>query len=136
MRIYIASSFRNLHAVQLLTASLKKEGHVVEDWTKLAPPVPAGLLPEEAKALLDSDERGDIFAFCSGACTYVDILIYVGPAGQDAACEVGLAAASGVPIFGLSGPLERPGLILAGLVTKWFDSSDELLQAVNGAVNG
>ena len=133
MRIYIASSFRNLHAVQLLTAALEKDGHVVEDWSKLAPPIPSGLKPDEAKAIFDSDnERGEIFEFCTTASTQVDLFIYLGPAGQDAACEVGLAAASGVPVFGLAGPLERPGLILSGLVDKWFSSAAELLEAVSG----
>lgn len=131
MRIYIASSYRNLHVVQMLTAVLTEQGHVIEDRTKLAPPLSAELLPEEAKAWLDSDERGEIFDFCSAAFTDVDLLIYVGPAGQDAACEVGLAAASGIPVFGLSGPLERPGLILSGLIEKWFSSAAELLWAIN-----
>lgn len=132
MRIYIASSYRNLHVVQLLTAVLTEQGHIVEDWTKLAPPIPSGMPEPEAKALLDSDERGWIFNFCSRACICVDLLIYLGPAGQDAACEVGLAASSDIPIFGLKGPLERPGLILNGLVSKWFSSAEELLEAVNG----
>ncbi|MDR2893703.1 MAG: translation initiation factor 2 [Deltaproteobacteria bacterium] len=131
MRIYIASSYKNLRLVQLLTSILTEQGHVVLDWTELAPPIPATMTAEEAKMLLDGDERGTIFEFCSSACTSVDLLIYLGPAGQDAACEVALAAADGILIFGLAGPLEKPGLILSRLVDFWFSSTAELLQAVN-----
>ncbi|MDR1044291.1 MAG: translation initiation factor 2 [Candidatus Adiutrix sp.] len=119
MKIYIASSARNLHGVQLLRDALNERGHLVLDWTALAPPLPDHLSPEERRAALDSDERGEIFKFCSQACQEADLLIYLGPSGQDAACEVGLALAAGVPVIGLSAPTEKPGLILSRAVGFW-----------------
>lgn len=127
MKIYIASSFKNLHAVHLLRDQLQKMGHDVLDWSALAPPLPEGMPPEARRTLLDSDERGEIFDFCARACMEADAVIYMGPAGQDAAAEVGIAYASGVPVLGLAGPLEAPGLILTRCVRQWFNRVEPLL---------
>lgn len=130
MKIYIASSFRNLNAVSLLRSYLEDSGHTVLDFAAYAPPLPAGMPLEERRRVLDSDERGDIFAFCKKSCTSADLVIYLGPAGQDAAAEVGIAYASGVPVLGLSGPLEAPGLILTKCVYRWVRDTTELFAAI------
>jgi hypothetical protein len=127
MKLYIAASFKNLHAVHLLRDYLRERGHILLDWSSLAPPLPESMLPETRRALLDSDERGDIFDFCHKACRQAEAVIYLGPAGQDAAAEVGIAFASGVPVLGLAGPLEAPGLILNRCVSRWFAQVGELL---------
>lgn len=119
MNIYIASSARNLHGVHLLRDALIARGHRILDWTALAPPLPDHLSQEERRQALDSDERGEIFDFCSGACLKAEALIYLGPAGQDAACEVGMAYAAGVPTIGLAAPTEKPGLILNRAIRFW-----------------
>jgi hypothetical protein len=131
LSVYIASSFRNLPAVLMLRDRLTEAGHKVLDWTRLAPPLPEGASPEERRLALDSDERGVIFAECSEACGHADLVIYLGPAGQDAACEVGMAYAAGTPVFGLAGPLEKPGLILTRAVLRWYGEPGELLKAVD-----
>jgi hypothetical protein len=128
--IYIASSARNLHAVQTLRDALQERGHTVLDWTKFAPPLPDSMSPEERRAALDTDERGEIFGFCAQACAGADLVLYLGPSGQDAACEVGMAYVAGVPVFGLAGPLEAPGLILSNAVRKWVADTAKLLVAV------
>ena len=132
LTIYIASSFRSLHAVHLLRDALQERCHKVLDWTRFAPPLPEGMTPEKRRMALDTDERGDIFSFCAEACAQADLIIYLGPAGQDAAAEVGMAYVSGVPIFGLAGPLEQPGLILTRAVTRWCADVEELFVAVEG----
>jgi hypothetical protein len=130
LTIYIASSFRSLHAVQLLRDALADRCHKVRDWTQFAPPLPEGLTPEARRMMMDADARGEIFNFCAEACAQADLVIYLGPAGQDAAAEVGMAYVSGVPVFGLAGPLEQPGLILTRAVTRWVSNAQELLDAV------
>lgn len=130
LKIYIASSFRNLHAVHMLTDRLQEAGHSVLDWTAFAPPLPEGMRPEERRSVLDSDSRGQIFEFCTGASGGADLVIYLGESGQDAACEVGIAFNAGVPVYGLGGPLEAPGLILSRAVSRWFGKVPELLAAV------
>ena len=131
MNIYIASSARNMHGVRLLRDALTARGHQILDWTALAPPLAEHLSPEERRAALDSDERGNIFEFCEQACrNRADLLIYLGPAGQDAACEVGMAYVAGVPIIGLAAPTEKPGLILSRAVTVWAGDVDACLAEV------
>lgn len=130
MKIYIASSFRNLPAVLLFRDILRDFGHTVIDFSSKAPPLPQHLPLAERLAALDSDERGQIFKFCADACGSVDLVVYLGPAGQDAACEVGMAYAAGVPVFGVVGPLEIPGLILNRCVLRWFSEFGPFLDAV------
>lgn len=128
--IYIASSFRNLHAVHMLRDALTDRGHTVMDWTAFAPLLPEGMRPEERRSVLDSDSRGKIFEFCTGASGGADLVIYLGESGQDAACEVGIAWGSGVPVYGLAGFMEKPGLMLTRAVEKWFPDSAALLAGV------
>ncbi|MDR1397547.1 MAG: hypothetical protein LBJ14_07430 [Desulfarculales bacterium] len=127
MKLYIASSFKNLHAVHMLRDHLRGRGHGVLDWSALAPPLPEDMPLNTRRALLDSDARGEIFDFCRQACRQADAVIYLGPAGQDAAAEVGIAFASGVKVLGLAGPLEAPGLILSRCVNLWFATAGDLL---------
>lgn len=131
MRIYIASSFRNLHAVRMLQEALRTQGHTVLDWSSLAPPLAENMSPEARRLALDADDRGEIFKFCTDACRSVDLVIYLGTSGQDAACEVGIAFAVGIPILGLAAPTEKPGTILARAV-RWYKGVPELLDAVGG----
>jgi hypothetical protein len=131
MKIYITSSARNLHGVQLLRDALTVRGHRILDWTALAPPLAEHLSPEERRMVLDSDERGEIFAFCARACAEADLLIYLGPAGQDAACEVGMAYSAGIPVIGLAAPTEKPGLILTRAVTLWVREARACLEAAD-----
>lgn len=132
MRIYIASSFRQLNAVQALRELLTADGHSVIDWTVKAPPLPAGLSAQERRVAYDSDEHGRLYDFCAGSCgafgrdSGADAVIYFGPAGQDAACEVGMAAASGILTFGVAGALEEPGLVLSRAVHVWCENVREL----------
>lgn len=130
--IYIATSAgRNLHAYFLLRDRLEESGHRVLDWTKLPefpldPDMPADLRRRES----NRDTFGKVFAFCAEAATSADVTIYLGPSGQDAACEVSLAWSLGVRTFGLRGLFEAPGTILNRVIKEWFDDPLSLLQAV------
>jgi hypothetical protein len=130
MKVYIASSFRNLNAVMLLRDCFRGQGHTVLDWTDKTPPLPAAMPLAERREALDADERGAIFDFCTHACGSADLVVYLGPAGQDAAAEVGIAWAAGVPVFGFAGPLEKPGLILNRCVAQWFTEFEPFWDAV------
>ena len=134
--IYIASSARNFHAVAILRDAFLNRGHRVLDWTRFAPPLPEHLTLDERKRALDSDERGEIYAFCAESCATADVVIYYGPAGQDAACEIGMACACGAYTLGLASPAEKPGLILSRAVDKWCADHLELLHAVDEYAEG
>lgn len=128
--IYIAASFRHKHGVRLLGAELRKLGCEILDWTAKASP-PPGLTPAERRIWMDTDlEGGEVYEFCRHACQNADLLIYYGESGQDAGVEVGLAAASGVPVLGILGPLEGPGLMLHGAVTGWAEDTEEALTLI------
>jgi hypothetical protein len=136
LKIYIASSARNIHAVDMLMALLKDAGHFILDWTQYLPPLGAHVPPDKRRRLIDSDERGYIFEFCVNSSAGADLVIYLGESGQDAACEVGIAFNAGVPVIGMAGPLEAPGLILTRAVTVWCDSINELLGTVEEFAEG
>lgn len=129
--VYIAASFRHMHAVRLLGRELEKLGFIILDWTARAAP-PPGLTPAQRRIWMDTDQDGgQVFAFCRNACSEADLVIYYGASGQDAGVEVGLAAASGVPILGIRGPLEAPGLMLHGAATVWVDSIEGALEILS-----
>ena len=126
LKVYIAASFRHLHAVRLLGRAMRHMGYSLLDWTELAKP-PEGLTPAQRRAWMDTDHGGEVFAFCEKACRQADFVVYVGASGQDAGVEVGLARASGVPVLGIRGPLEAPGLMLYGAGSVWVESVEAAL---------
>lgn len=127
LRVYIASSFRHVHAVRLLSLELKRMGYLLFDWTEKACP-PEGLTPIQRREWMDTDHGGEVFSFCAMACRTADLVIYLGCAGQDAGVEVGMAQAAGVPVLGIRGPLESPGLMLYGASAAWVESMDSALK--------
>lgn len=111
MKIYIAGAHQNLHVMRLLGKELSMAGHQVL----------------QRRNWWDAKGRANIFAFCSSACASVDLVIYIGESGQDAGVEVGIAWAAGVPILGIAGPLEEPGVMLSCAVSAWV-TLDALLE--------
>lgn len=90
-KVYIASSWKNQHAVELLTAELRRMGFEVSSWVENS-------FKEVRPALfedwIDSDDSGQAFNFDSLSAEDCDIFIYLGPAGKDAAAECGIAYGS------------------------------------------
>lgn len=131
-RIYIAASFKHLHGVRLLGGELRRLGCEILDWTAKASP-PPGLTAAQRRIWMDTDQNGgQVFEFCRNACLTADLVIYLGESGQDAGVEIGLAAAAGVPILGIRGPLESPGLMLHGAVTAWTENASHAIAIVEG----
>lgn len=132
--IYIASSFKHLHGVRLLGRELRRMGCEIMDWTQKAAP-PPGLTPAERRQWMDTDrEGGQVYEFCKSACQNSDLVIYFGESGQDAGVEIGLAAGSGVPILGIRGPLEGPGLMLHGAVDVWAETAEDALEIIQAVL--
>lgn len=134
MKIYIASSWKNKHAVEMLTGLLRSEEH------------------GEHKVLSfvenNNDEQGvatDVewystlmaersFQFDMNACKTCDLVIYLSPAGTDAWAEVGVAWASNVPLYGLWAKGEPVGL-MRKMMNEWFTTYSELLERVEELAN-
>ena len=131
MQVYIASSFKNIHAVRLLAKSMRVMGYTILDWTEKATP-PEGLNSLQRREWMDTDHGGDVFTFCANACKEADFLIYLGTSGQDAGIEIGIAYGQDIPVLGIRGPLESPGLMLYGAGTVWVEHIE---QAINTLEN-
>ena len=124
---YIAASFKHTHGVRLLVRDMRAMGFNLLDWTEKAAP-PSGLSPLERRQWMDTDsEGGQVFAFCRDACVLTHLVVYFGASGQDAGVEVGMAHAAGVPVLGIRGPLEGPGLMLHGAVDCWVEQIEDAL---------
>ena len=131
MKIYIASSWKNQHGVEMLTALLREKGHEVISWvennygenhnhfTKAFP----------FEEWVNSSEANQSFLFDTDGATQSDLVIYYAPSGKDACAELGAAWATGVPIIGLYAKGEDLGL-MRKMVRKWYGRYTELLEAV------
>jgi len=130
MKIYIASSWRNEHGVVMLTRLLRDRGHSVDSWIEnnygeKHNHVTKALPFEEWVQSTESDQS---FQFDTNGAITCDLFIYYGPAGSDAAAELGAAWASGIPCIGLSA--KGDGLGLMRKMVKWCISIWDLLGEV------
>lgn len=129
MKIYIASSWKNQHAVEMLSALLRTNGHEVISF------VENNFYELEIAKKIGFDEwiKSDggkmAFDFDTRGATLSDLVIYISPSGKDAAAEVGAAWASGVPIIGLYAKGEDFGL-MRRMVMTWYERYQDVLQAI------
>lgn len=132
MKVYIASSWKNQHAVEMLTEKLREIGCEVFSFVENNHGEQAGHLAVENGIPLDFDkwiwsERGAAsFEYDLQGATTSDLVIYVGPSGIDAWAEVGAAFSCSVPIYGLWAKGEQVGL-MRRMVSLWFTDYKELL---------
>jgi len=136
MKIYIASSWKNQHAVEMLTHFLRGQGHGVLSFVENNHGEQKGHAATEKDGTpvpFDEwvvSERGlKSFKYDTEGATTSDLVIYIGPSGQDASAEVGAAWGRGVPIMGLLAKGEGFGLMR--LMIDWYESFEELLAAVD-----
>lgn len=130
MQIYIASSWKNQHSVEMLTALLRKDGHQVHSFVEKA-------VSDEGRTNIKFDFEQWIysqdglekFVYDTNNAVGADLVVYVGPSGTDAWAEVGAAWGSGVRILGLWAKSEPAGLMRH--MIEWFTDYKDLLVAVN-----
>lgn len=125
MKIYIASSWKNQHAVELLTAALRGAGHEVKSFVEQE-----GSAGHFAKLpfdeWVDSSDGLECFEYDTSGATDSDLVIYIGPSGIDAWAEIGAAWSRGVNIVGLWGKGEQVGL-MRRMIGTWFPNYRDLL---------
>ena len=130
MKIYIASSWRNQHAVEMLTEHLRNMGHeVVSFIEKAAKDEGRGDLEFDVEAWIHSDDGYEKFLYDTAGATKSDLVIYVGPSGTDAWAEIGAAWGCGRSILGLWAKGEPSGL-MRHMVTEWHRNFKDLLTSV------
>lgn len=129
MKIYIASSWKNQHAVEMLTDILRAKGHEIISFVEKA-------VSDEGRTeikfdfvqWINSEDGQRKFEYDVEGATRSDLVVYIGPGGTDAWAEVGAAYGASVPIFGLWAKGEPAGL-MRKMVT-WFHDYRTLLDEI------
>lgn len=126
MKIYIASSWKNRHAVELLSDKLREyentevlsfvENCFEED------------LHMDFEEWVKSPAADKSFEYDTNGAMFADLVIYIGPSGTDAWAEVGAAWAKGQPIWGLYAKGEQSGLMRK--MVRWFTEWRELVLTI------
>lgn len=127
MKIYIASSWKNKHGVEMLTALLRERGHEVTSWIENCDKEGTADFVFEEWVGMPEAER--CFLYDVRGATGADLLIYYGPGGKDACAELGAAWQAGVPVLGLWAKGEDLGL-MRKMVGQWYVTYQALLAAV------
>lgn len=129
MRIYIASSWKNQLAVELLTLAIREMGHEVISFVEEEIQLGRELVFDNADWIY-TEEGKKKFQFDTDGATKSDLVVYIGPSGKDAMAEVGAAWASEVPVIGFYAKGEGIGLMRL-MMRKWCKTADELLDAIH-----
>jgi len=136
MKIYIASSWKNQHGVEMLTALLREKGHEVISWVENNYGEDHNHVTKQFsfEEWVMSQESEQSFEFDTKGATESDLVIYYGPAGKDACAELGAAWGAKVPIIGLMAKGEDIGLMRKMAMT-WCHRYSEVLQVVEAMSN-
>lgn len=137
MIIYIASSWKNQHAVEMLTDLLRERGHTILSFIENNhgenPNASANEIKSEKPVPFDewcmSADGLRSFKYDTDGAMLSDLVIYIAPSGKDAAAECGMAFGRGVPILGLFAKGEDFGL-MRRMFDGWFHNYRELLDVV------
>lgn len=131
LKIYIASSWKNQHAVEMLTEILRKNHYEVVSWIENNFGENHNHVTKkfDFETWVNSTESDQSFEFDTNGATTCDLLIYVGPSGKDAAAECGMAWAKGIPIIGLYAKGEDLGL-MRKMMSSWHSRYTDLIEAI------
>ena len=132
MKIYIASSWKNQHAVEMLTEFLRQRNHEVVSWIENNYGENHNHVTKkfDFETWVNSPESDQSFEFDTNGAKTCDCLVYVGPAGKDAAAEVGIAWGNEIPIIGLFAKGEDFGL-MRKMMLKWCERYTDVLDAID-----
>jgi hypothetical protein len=137
MKIYIASSWKNQHAVEMLTMLLRQRKHEVVSWVENNYGEGHNHVTKkfDFEIWVNSRESDQSFEFDSHGAMECDIFIYVGPAGKDAAAECGMCYGQRlkgrtIPMFGLWSKGEDFGL-MRKMFDGWYERYDLLLNDID-----
>ncbi len=112
MVVYIASSWKNQYAVEMLADLLRQEGHKVLSFVENNHGEGHGAeKPINFEEWVKTEQAERLFHYDTDGATKSDLVVYIGPSGTDAWAEVGAAWASGVPVIGLWAKGEQAGLM-------------------------
>lgn len=125
--VYIASSWKNQHAVEMLTDLLEDRGYEVMCFVRNS------YQERECKNFEEwvcTDMATKCFVYDTNGATKSDLVLYLSPSGTDAWAEVGAAWASGIPIVGLWAKGESAGL-MRHMISYWFKDYRQALDKID-----
>ena len=129
MIVYIASSWKNQHAVEMMTDLLEGRGHEVLCFVRQEH-APSQKQRVTFEKWVRSDDAAACFTYDTVGATQSDVVLYISPSGTDAWAEVGAAWAAKVPIVGLWAKEEQAGL-MRYMVTTWCDEYKAALDKID-----
>ena len=127
MKVYIASSWKNRLAVELLTDRMRDHGIMVTSFVEAE-----GQTIDKYSNFEDwflSEDAQAVFSFDTEAIKNADLIVYVGPSGTDTWFELGMAYALFKPIIGIWVKGEMTGLMRKSLMV-WTYNANDLLKAI------
>jgi len=127
--IYIASSWKNAHAVEMLTDIFESKGYEVKSFILNANEEDLNCAAVDFDKFVWSEGGKFSFDYDTTWAATADIVVYVGPSGCDAWAEIGIAYSNKRPIYALQAKGEPIGL-MRRLVTKWFDAYQDLVEHI------
>lgn len=132
MKIYIASSWKNQHCIEMLTALLREKGHEVISWIENNYGEHHNHVTKrlDFETWVNSEESDQSFEFDINGAMFCDCFVYVGPAGKDAAAECGMAYASGKLMIGLWAKGEDFGLMRKMFADRWCSRYTQVVDIV------
>jgi hypothetical protein len=134
-QIYIASSWKNRHAVEMLTDHLRAMGITVVSFIDEAARAEGNEIKNfSIDEWIDSEDGFAKFVYDTDGATKSDLVIYIGPSGPDAWAECGAAWASGVPVVGLFAKGEQIGL-MRRMLAHWYYDYKSLLSMISDERN-
>jgi len=130
MKIYIASSWKNQHAVEMLTKMLRDMGHEVLSFVENNYGEGHGAIkPINFEEWVLTEQAINSFKYDTIGASVSELVIYISPSGTDAWAEVGIAWSNGIPIYGLWAKGEQAGLMRRMVI--WFNNYNDLLLEVD-----
>ena len=136
MRIYIASSWKNQHTVEMLTAFLREEKHEILSFVENNyGEGHSTKKPMDFEKWIETPQAYKSFDYDTYGAMECDLLIYISPSGKDAAAEVGMCygqrlAGRTIPIIGLYAKGEDFGL-MRKMMDGWFERYTDVLEFVD-----
>lgn len=131
MKIYIASSWKNQHGVEMLTALLREKGHEVISWVENNYGENHNHVTKKFSfdEWLNSEESDASFEFDTNGCKECDLMIFYTYAGCDAHAELGVAWAHNKIILGFYQKGAELGL-MSKMIRDWVSRYTDVLDYV------
>lgn len=128
-KIYIAASWKHQHAVEMLTGLLRHAGYQVLSFVENNyGEGDSSTKPMPFEEWMKTDMANRSFIYDTTGAMESDCVVYIGTSGKDAAAEIGMAYARGIPIYGLWAKGEDFGLMRKAIT--WFERYTDLLDHI------